>query len=141
MAERGTMTTVDQQRLETIIQNYETRTEHIRELQKQALWASIFQIVFVVGDDVLFFVRRSPTIWAFDPVRTVSGPSSSCPAEPSSFCPAHKPGALPARGGATVPRATLMGLLRSLPPRRCTLPAPHGAAHPKAASLRALHFL
>lgn len=59
---------VDSQRLETIISNYEARTQLIRDLQKQALWASWAQVFFVLADDVLFFVRRSPTIWAFDPV-------------------------------------------------------------------------
>jgi hypothetical protein len=58
----------DTQRLERIISNYERQTDGIRELQKQAFWASVFQIFFVLADDVLFFVRRSPTIWAFDPV-------------------------------------------------------------------------
>lgn len=59
---------VDSQRLETIISNYEARTALIRELQKQAFWASWAQVFFVLADDVLFFVRRSPTIWAFDPI-------------------------------------------------------------------------
>ena len=56
----------DTQRLERIISNYERQTDGIRELQKQAFWASVFQIFFVLADDVLFFVRRSPTIWAFE---------------------------------------------------------------------------
>ena len=59
---------VDSQRLDTIISNYERQTQLIRELQKQALWGSWAQVFFVLGDDVLFFVRRSATIWAFDPV-------------------------------------------------------------------------
>lgn len=59
---------VDSQQLERIISNYEQQTEQIRELQKQAVWGAVAQVSFILADDVLFFVRRSFTIVAFDPI-------------------------------------------------------------------------
>ena len=59
---------MDSQRLETVITRYEAATESLRDLQQSAFWGAVWQVGFILADDALFFVRRSATIWAFDPI-------------------------------------------------------------------------
>jgi hypothetical protein len=57
-----------EQRLDAVITSYSAATQRLRALQSQARWACAWQVAFTLGDDVLFFVRRTATIWAFDPI-------------------------------------------------------------------------
>jgi hypothetical protein len=54
--------------VDEVLGNYAAATQHIRDLQQYAQWASGFQVLLMVADDALFFVRRSVTILAFDPI-------------------------------------------------------------------------